>query len=327
MGGDFGPRVTVPAALKSLSEHPELLLTLVGDQKLIAEQLGGLKQKLLDRIDIYHTDEVIRMDDKPSAALRSKRDSSMRICLNLIKEDKAQACVSAGNTGALMALGSYVLKKQQGLNRPAICSTIPTLNGHSYLLDLGANVDSDAVNLLQFAIMGGALSRALDGRTAPKVALLNIGQEQVKGNSQVKEAAQLLQDCSHINYIGFVEGNGLFAGEADVIVCDGFAGNVALKTSEGAAVFIAKKISKGFSGSMTRRLLGWLVSPVLKSVYQQIDPRVFNGATFLGLQGVVVKSHGNADAFSFSRAIELALNGARSDIVEIIDQQFRLSFD
>lgn len=323
MGGDFGPRVTIPAVIQSLAAYPDLKVILVGDQVQIHEGLDASASRVRNRIVVHHSDEVVAMDEKPSTALRSKRDTSMRACLNLIAEGRAQACVSAGNTGALMAIGSHILKKQQGLIRPAICSAIPTLKGHSYLLDLGANIECNAENLCQFAVMGSSLAIAVDNIKQPKVALLNVGQEEIKGNAQVKEAAQLLQQNPDINYVGYVEGDMLFEGEADVIVCDGFTGNIALKTSEGVASFISKKITAQLSGSLRKKVLGWLALPFLSTIFKQLDARALNGATFLGLRGIVVKSHGNADAYSFSHAIGLALRMASYGLTESIDGKLK----
>lgn len=323
MGGDYGPRVTVPAIIKSLTAHPDLKLILVGNQEKIHARLDASASGVRNRIVVHHADDVIAMDEKPSAALRSKRDTSMRACLNLVKEGRAQACVSAGNTGALMAIGSHVLRKQQGLIRPAICSAIPTLKGHSYLLDLGANIECSAEHLSQFAIMGASLASAVDNIKQPRVALLNIGQEEIKGNAQVKEAAQLLQQSPLINYVGYVEGDVLFEGDADVIVCDGFTGNVALKTSEGVASFISKKIKRQLRGSVQKKVLAWLAMPVLSAIFKQLDARSLNGAVFLGLHGIVVKSHGKADAYSFSSAISLALSMANCGLAETIDNRLQ----
>ncbi len=325
MGGDFGPCVTVPAALKSLARHSELRAVLVGDQSLIQEHLSRTDGDLQKRFEIRHTTQTVSMDEKPSSALRGKRDSSMRVSIDLLKAGEVQACVSAGNTGALLAIGSYVLRKQAGLKRPAICSALPTLRGHSYLLDLGANVESDPESLHQFAVMGTLLARAIDGNANPSVALLNIGHEEIKGTSREKEAAQLLQDDPSVNYIGFVEGNSLFDGNADVVVCDGFTGNIALKASEGVATFIARKINQELKSTLTRRLLGLLASPVFAAIHRKIDPRTFNGASFLGLQGVLIKSHGNADDYGFSQAIDKALVAVRSQFVELIDDKFQSS--
>lgn len=320
MGGDHGPQVTVPASCNSLNAHPELRVTLVGDETLLKPYLS--KQNFGDRLRIRHASEIIGMEDKPTDALRYKPDSSIRQSVLMVKDGDAAACVSAGNTGALLALGSFILRKCPGVLRPAICSALPTLQGHCYLLDLGATVDSSAENLYQFALMGSLLAQAVDCIETPRVALLNIGQESSKGNLQVKEASALIAANRHLNYVGYVEGDTLYDGRADVVVCDGFTGNVALKASEGVASFLEKKIKNEIRRSMLSRLFGYLAAPMLKGAYRQIDPRVFNGATFLGLQGVVVKSHGNADVYAFGFAIEQALNAVKRQVVASIDENF-----
>jgi len=323
MGGDFGPRITIPAAQVSLRSHPELRLILIGHQDQMFPYIQQLDNRSRSRIEIRHAPDVIDMDEKPATVLRGKPLSSMRVGIEAVKSGDAQAFVSAGNTGALLALGTYILKRAEGIDRPAICSAIPTVTGHCYMLDLGANVDSSPEQLHQFAVMGTLLAKAIDNNRQPKVALLNIGAEEIKGNSQVKDAAQLLQENPMINYSGYVEGNTLFDGIADVVVCDGFAGNIALKASEGVAGFVAKKIQVEASRSLMRKMLAFMSAPIFRNVFRQIDPRTFNGATFLGLRGVVVKSHGNADIYGFSQAIEQTLNTVKYEVVNRINSKFQ----
>jgi len=305
MGGDFGPGVVIPAAFRALSRHPELKLILVGQETAIQDALKE-HGKSSERLSIHHASQVVGMDELPSQALRGKKDSSMRVAINLVKEGEAQACVSAGNTGALMATARFVLKMLPGIDRPAICTSLPTITGHTHVLDLGANVDSDAQTLFEFAVMGSALTGATDNKSEPTVGLLNIGEEEIKGNERVKEAARLLAD-SNLNYIGYVEGDGIFKGAADVIVCDGFVGNVMLKTTEGVAKMISHYMKQEFKRNPITMLAGLIAMPVLKAFKRRIDPREYNGASLLGLQGIVIKSHGSADAFSFSTAISEAV--------------------
>ncbi|MDQ7016944.1 MAG: phosphate acyltransferase PlsX, partial [Gammaproteobacteria bacterium] len=248
---------------------------------------------------------------------RKKRDSSMRVAINLVKSGEVDACVSAGNTGALMATARYVLKTLPGIDRPAIISTLPAVGGHTHMLDLGANIDSSAEHLYQFAVMGSVLSHSLDNIAKPKVGLLNIGEEEIKGNEQVKQAAKLLAN-SNLNYIGFVEGNDIFNGRVDVVVCDGFVGNVSLKTCEGVAKMIANAMKEEFNRSWFTRLLGLFSLPVLKSLKKRIDPRRYNGASLLGLQGIVIKSHGGADALAFANAVEIAIEEVANAIPDRI---------
>lgn len=321
MGGDFGPPVTVPAALAMLEKYPSLALILVGNEETLRNAMPArLDQMLSNRLLIHHASEQVGMDELPSYVLRNKKDSSMRVAINLVKAGKAQACVSAGNTGALMATARFVLKTLPGIDRPAIISTFPTMIPHKNvrMLDLGANVDCSAENLFQFAIMGAVLASAIDNIPNPNVYLLNIGAEEIKGNEQVKQTAQLLSQSDLINYAGFIEGDELYEGDADVIVCDGFVGNVALKTSEGVAVFISRLIKKAFMRNLYTKCIGLLVKPVLKSFMRYIDPARYNGATFIGLQGTVIKSHGSAKVLSFARAIEEAIISVEKNIPERI---------
>lgn len=319
MGGDFGLRSSLPAATNILSISPNLELILVGDQKKISSGLdkSGCRSK---RLSIVHSDDIVLMSDKPSFALRNKPRSSMKIAVDLLGDKNVDAVVSAGNTGALMAIGCYVLKTLPGIDRPAICSSLPTVEGCCYFLDLGANVDSCAEHLHQFAIMGAALARAMDGKKDPRIAVLNIGEEDIKGNEQVKLAVKLIEANKQLNFVGSIEGDRLFSAEADVIVCDGFVGNVALKVCEGTASYINNILNQQFAQNTFTRLAGWIAAPVLNRVTQQLDPQQYNGASFLGLQGVVVKSHGNSSVKSFQLAIAQAKLEVESGMIEAIDR-------
>jgi len=322
MGGDFGPSVVVPAALAALEELPQLAIVLVGDETVLREGLGQ-RAKGDGRLRIQHASQQVAMDDKPSLALRNKKDSSMRVAINLVKAGEAQACVSAGNTGALMATARFVLKMLPGIDRPAICTALPTMTGHSHMLDLGANVDTSAENLFEFAVMGSVLTSAVDDVEAPSIGLLNIGEEEVKGNERVKEAARLLQD-SPLNYVGFVEGDDIYRGTADVVGCDGFVGNVALKTSEGVAKMITYFMKRAFKRNLFTRLAALVAMPVLKAFRRSIDPRRYNGASLLGLQGIVVKSHGSADVLSFSCAIREAVMEVEKNVPQRISSRLEV---
>ncbi|KAA6169327.1 phosphate acyltransferase PlsX [Pseudomonas veronii] len=306
MGGDFGPRSIVQACIASLAATPSLHLTLVGQPSLLEELIASHPAVDRARLTITPASETISMDDKPAAALRGKPDSSMRVALELLHDGKVQACVSAGNTGALMALSRHVLKTLPGIDRPAMVAAIPTQKGYCQLLDLGANVDCSAEHLFQFAVMGSVAAEAL-GVVRPRVALLNIGTEDIKGNLQVKLAATLLQGARGLNYIGFVEGDGLYRGEADVVVCDGFVGNILLKSSEGLATMIAMRIEALFKQSLASRMVGALALPLMRRLQADLAPARHNGASFLGLQGIVVKSHGSAGVQGFQSAIARAL--------------------
>ena len=321
MGGDFGVPVVVPAALKALRQYPELNLILVGQQDEIEAELAKQKQATGTRLTIQHASEVVGSDEPPSQALRGKKDSSMRVAINLVKEGSAKACVSAGNTGALMATARFVLKTLPGIDRPAICTVLPNIKGgHTHVLDLGANVDSSAESLLEFAVMGSALCNAVDNNPNPSVGLLNIGEEEIKGNERVKEAARLLAD-SKLNYIGYVEGDGIYMGHADVVVCDGFVGNVMLKTTEGVAKMISHYMKQEFKRNVFTLLSGLIAMPVLKAFRKRIDPREYNGASLLGLQGIVIKSHGGADTLSFSNAIREAMMEVKNNVPARITRQ------
>ena len=321
MGGDFGPRVTVPAALDALKRHPSMNILLVGHQQQIESILSRQARYDRSRLEILHAESVVTMDDRPAFALRRRKDSSMYLALQSVADRRAQACVSAGNTGALMVMGRGILHMLPSIDRPAITSAIPTLRGHSYMLDLGANVDCSAEHLLQFAIMGSVMLKAVEQIDAPTVALLNIGAEEIKGNEQVKLASRLLTEQSDLNYIGFVEGDGVFSGKADLIVCDGFAGNIALKSSEGLARLISRKVYKSFTRNLYRRFVALLARPMIKELQQQLDPGKRNGASLLGLQGIVVKSHGSANRHCFAHAIDQAVSEVEMNIPTLISEQ------
>lgn len=320
MGGDHGPEVTVPAALDSAKRYPNLHLILVGDEKRLRQTLAGKENAFGERIRIHHASEVVEMHESPSKALRGKKDSSMRMAIDLVKKGTAQACVSAGNTGALMAIAKFVLKTIPGVDRPAIVGMLPSRTGHTHVLDLGANVDCTAEHLRQFAVMGYELVKAVENQDHPKVGLLNIGEEEIKGNEQVKEAAKLLAD-THVNFVGFVEGNDIFRGTVDVIVTDGFTGNVALKAIEGFAKLFTGTLRDEFDRNLLTRMLAILALPVLKMFKRRFDPRRYNGASLLGLRGIVVKSHGNADRVSFANAIRVAMLEIEMDIPVRIGQR------
>jgi glycerol-3-phosphate acyltransferase PlsX len=322
MGGDHGPDVTIPASLDCLKNNPALKLILVGNEQVIKSLLPKDLGIYQDRLSIHHASQCVEMDESPSKALKNKKDSSMRVAINLVKDGQADACVSAGNTGALMATARFVLKMIPGIDRPAIISTLPSIHGHTHVLDLGANVDCTAEHLFQFAIMGNELVKAVEGIETPKVGLLNIGEEDTKGNEQVKAAAKLLETSS-LNYIGYVEGNSLNAGpiKVDLIVTDGFVGNVALKSIEGAAKMIGTTLKEAFSKNLFTQLIAVIAYPVLKSFKQRIDPRLYNGASFLGLKGLVIKSHGGADRLAFKTAIQLAEVEVKQDVIKKISEQ------
>lgn len=320
MGGDLGPTEIVPAALAVLEANPALTLILVGKQDVLRSVLKDNGSSESEQLRIHHANETVEMHDLPSIALRSKKDSSMRVAIELVKQGRASACVSAGNTGALMATARFVLKMLPGIDRPAICATMPGTHGPTHLLDLGANVDASSEQLLQFAVMGSQLVSATNNKPEPSVALLNIGAEEIKGNDQVKQAAALLSQ-SHLNYAGFAEGNDIYRGKFDVIVCDGFAGNVALKASEGVAEFISHHAQLEFNRTLYSKLAALISTPVLKTIRRKLDPRRYNGATLLGLRGIVIKSHGRADRVSFAHAIEEALLETRKNVPERINAE------
>ncbi|MBD3671542.1 MAG: phosphate acyltransferase PlsX [Gammaproteobacteria bacterium] len=319
MGGDHGPDITVPAAIEALKRHPNLTLILVGQEEVLQPVVDKDAGKYRKRLQVQHASQVVMMDEPPSQALRGKKDSSMRVAINLVKDGVAQACVSAGNTGALMATSRFVLKTLPGIDRPAICTTLPTMKGHVHVLDLGANVDSSSDNLLEFAAMGSVLTSAVDEISQPTIGLLNVGEEEIKGNEVVKEAARKLS-VSKLNYYGFVEGDDIYKGTTDVVVCDGFVGNVMLKTTEGVAKMISFYMKQEFKRNPLNMIAGAIALPVLRAFRKRIDPREYNGASLVGLNGIVVKSHGNADAHSFCTAIEEAVLEVEKNVPERIKQ-------
>ena len=322
MGGDFGPPVTIPAALSALAAHPRLHLILVGDEITLRDALAKERYDSA-RLKIQHASQTVGMDEAPSSALRNKKDSSLRVAINLVKEGQACACVSAGNTGALMATARFVLKTLPGIDRPAIIATFPTADSNKNLrmLDLGANVDCSSEHLVQFAVMGSVLASAVENIEHPRVALLNIGEEEIKGNDVVKQAAYQLSKVTALNYVGFVEGDRIFSGDFDVIVSDGFVGNVCLKTTEGVIKLITKLIKTSFLRNAFTKFIGLLAKPVLKPFIRHVDPSRYNGATLIGLKGIVVKSHGSANKIGFSRAIEEAIIQVEKNVpARIADQ-------
>lgn len=321
MSGDFGPSVVVPAALRILADYKDIHLILVGNEAVLTEVLGKQASVNMQRLSLYHASQVVAMDEPPSHALRNKKDSSMRVAINLVKQGAADACVSAGNTGALMATARYVLKTLPGIDRPAIITALPNMkNSYTYMLDLGANVDVSAEHLFQFAVMGEVLASAVKNVSNPKVGLLNIGEEEIKGNECVRDAARLLTD-SPLNYIGFVEGDDIYKGTADVVVCDGFVGNVALKTTEGVAKMISHYVKQSFTQNVLTRLVALIALPILRGLRRRIDPRRYNGASLLGLRGIVIKSHGGADELAFAHAIKEAIREVEQNVPSRIAEQ------
>jgi glycerol-3-phosphate acyltransferase PlsX len=320
MGGDFGADVVVPAALEYLKQDTETNLILVGREELLREKLGS--HPYGDRLKIHHASETVSMDELPSRALRNKKDSSMRVAIDLVKSGEADACVSAGNTGALMATSRFVLKMLPNIDRPAIITALPSIQGQTYMLDLGANVDCTASHLFQFAVMGSEQVSAVAEIPNPRIGLLNIGQEEIKGNEQVKGAHELLASSS-LNYVGYVEGDDIYKGGTDVIVSDGFVGNIALKSSEGVAKMISHFMKEGFQRNLLTKMAGLIALPVLRGLRRRIDPRNYNGASLLGLKGIVVKSHGSADKLAFANAIAIAHKEVLADVPIRIAEQVK----
>ena len=319
MSGDHGPRECVGGALRALDADAALRALLVGSPEAIEPLLTDAPQSVSGRAEIVAASQVIGMDEAPRAAIRRGRDSSMRVAVNLVKEGRADACVSAGNTGALTAISHFVLKTVANVERAAIMSAVPAAHGHTHMLDLGANTRATPLQLQQFAAMGSIVARDVYAVEAPRVGLLNIGEEDIKGH-EVVQAAHALLAADGVNYVGFVEGDGIFSGEVDVVVTDGFTGNVALKTMEGLARLIAERMRAEFNASLADRIAGWIARPVLRRLGTGLDPRRYNGACMVGLTGVVVKSHGSADAVAFARAVELAALAARGGLTAHIAQ-------
>jgi glycerol-3-phosphate acyltransferase PlsX len=317
MGGDSGPSVCVPAGQEMCSRYPDLNLILVGRREEIEPLLTGSVPS--ERIRVVDAREIVRMDEPPADALRKKKNSSLRVAIDLVKAGEAEACVSAGNTGALMATARFVLKTLPGIDRPAIMTAVPTTTGHTYMLDLGANSDCTSEHLFQFAVMGSVVASQIENINEPRIGLLNIGSEEMKGNDTVRQAATLLAN-SGLNYVGFVEGDGIAQQQADVIVCDGFNGNVALKVMEGTAHLVRHFIRKAFSTSLYGRFSALIAMPVLRSLAKSLDPRQYNGASLVGLNGIVIKSHGGADIMAFEQAIHTAMIEVEKNVPEKIHQ-------
>ena len=321
MGGDHGVTSVVPGALDAVARDPNIELILVGDEAVLAPLVAKAPAEHRARLSIVHASQMVAMDESPADALRRKKDSSMRVAIDLVKAGRAQACVSAGNTGALMATAKFVLKTLPGIDRPALISAIPSVGGHTHMLDLGANADCSSEQLYQFAVMGSVLASAVYGIDRPTIGLLNIGSEEIKGNEVIKQAAQLIQASGQLNYIGILEGNDIFSDRVDVVVADGFAGNVALKTAEGLAKMVARFLREEFSRNIFTKFAALISLPVMKSAGKRLDPRRYNGASLLGLKGIVLKSHGSADAFAFANALERAAEAVRSGVLARISER------
>jgi glycerol-3-phosphate acyltransferase PlsX len=323
MGGDFGPPVTVPASLKILKKYENISIILVGDTDKITKILRKKKSLNHPRISVHHTTQVVGMDELPQTALKNKKDSSMRVSINLVKEGAVDACVSAGNTGALMATARFVLRMLPGIDRPAISSELPSDNGTTCMLDLGANADCTPEQLLQFGIMGSILTNVLHKKNNPSIGLLSNGSESMKGSEVVKKSAELFRD-SHLNFYGNVEGDDIFKGTTDVVVCDGFTGNISLKTTEGLAKMMANFLTLEFKRNWLTKISAIIALPVLKRFKKRLDPRRYNGASFLGLNGIVVKSHGGADEFAFIHALETTISESENDVISKIKDQLKV---
>lgn len=321
MGGDSGPRTTVPATLDILRQYPSLSVVLLGDSNQIQQYLANPSGISADRYRIQHCSKSVSMDEKPSSAVRNKRESSMWQALKLVADGEANACVSAGNTGALMAMSLLQLGTLPGISRPAICTKVPSAIGHTYLLDLGANVVCSGEQLYQFGMMASQAATVIDDNKSPSVGLLNIGVENIKGRQEILDAAELLKADTDIHYVGFVEGDALFMGAADIVVCDGFSGNVVLKTSEGVALMLQRFLKQALSGSLLAKIGAYLSQSALKKLQRTVDPSEYNGASLLGLRGVVVKSHGGASKNGFSHALAVAINEAERNLPSLIEER------
>jgi phosphate acyltransferase len=321
MGGDHGPRVTVPAALEFQARFGDVEMVLVGLRGALESELASRGVKTGSKLRVLHAAEVVAMDEPPAQAMRYKKDSSMRVAVNLVKSGEAHACVSAGNTGALMAISRFVLKTIPGIDRPAIATVLPnSRGGFTYVLDLGANVDCTPEQLMQFGVMGAMLVGALEHKDRPLVGLLNIGVEDIKGNETVKRAAELLR-ASGLNFHGNVEGDDIFKGTTDVVVCDGFVGNAVLKASEGAVKMVVGYLRQEFTRNPWRMFVAWLATPVRNALRARMDPGRYNGGSLLGLRGIVIKSHGSADVYAFGQALERAVEEVRNDVPQRIAQR------
>ena len=312
MSGDHGAAMAVPAALDVLATTPDLRLIIVGRGEVVRPLLGSAVDGA--RCRFVEASEVVAMDERPQDALRKKKNSSMRVAINLVEQNEAIACVSAGNTGALLATARFVLGMIPGIDRPAIVSAVPAAHGHTVMLDLGANPDCNEEHLVQFAVMGSVIASDLHGVTNPRVGLLNVGEEDIKGTDEIKAAHRLLQASRAINYSGFVEGDKIFSGTVDVVVTDGFTGNVALKSMEGLAKFIGGVLREEFTRGGMRKLSALAATPALNALKERLDPRAYNGASMVGLNGVVIKSHGSADRLSFANAVRVAITEARNGV-------------
>ncbi len=323
MGGDRGAEVCVPASLTMLRQHDDVHLILVGQREIIESYLREAGA-LATRITVHDARQVVAMDESPADALRKKKDSSLRVAIDLVKAGQADACVSAGNTGALMATARFVLKTLPGIDRPALMVSVPTMHGRTHMLDLGANTDCTAEHLFQFAVMGSVVVNGIENIECPRVALLNIGEEAIKGNDTVRQAAALLS-ASHLNYVGFIEADRIPEQRADVVVCDGFTGNVALKSIEGTARLIRHFLKEEFGRGIYGRLAGLVALPALRALSSRLDPRRYNGASLVGLDGIVIKSHGGADEFAFGQALETAVIEVSKQVPEqirrLLDEQ------
>ncbi|MEC9481952.1 MAG: phosphate acyltransferase PlsX [Halomonas sp.] len=327
MGGDLGPRATVRGSAEALRLHPELELRLFGPCEALRAELAALPSQfrgVKQRLAVHHAPEVISQALKPSSALRARRDSSMAMMLDDVAQGHAAAGVSAGNTGALMALARRALGTVAGIPRPAISTAIPTRDGgRCYMLDMGANIDTSARRLVEFALMGEVMARRVDGLAHPRIALLNVGIEATKGPASVRQADVALRKLDELNYVGFIEGDGLFSGEADVVVCDGFVGNIVLKASEGLARMLVERVQATFAAHWGSRLVGLLARPALFRLKRQLDPVRYNGASLLGLRGIVVKSHGRADAQGFACAVSRAVQEVRMNLPELLECELK----
>jgi glycerol-3-phosphate acyltransferase PlsX len=322
MGGDHGIVVTIPACCDFLHDHPDANVIVVGDPSLLAEAIRKCDASLSGRIQVIGASEVVLMDDPIEVALRRKKDSSMRVAIEQVQEGKADAVISAGNTGALMAISRYILKTLDGIDRPAIATAIPNeLGKGTTVLDLGANADCEPIHLLQFAQMADVMLRVVNGNPNPSIGLLNIGEEVIKGNEVVKQTAELLRQ-SNLNFYGNVEGNDIFKGTTDIVVCDGFVGNVVLKASEGLAKMMSGMIRQEFGRSLLTKLMGLAALLPLGRVRKRVDHRRYNGAVLLGLRGCVIKSHGSADRFAFKVALDRAYDAAKNQMVDKIAESF-----
>ena len=323
MGGDFGPSVTIPASLKILKKYENISIVLVGIADEITKILNKKKSLNHPRITIHNATQIVGMDELPQSALKNKKDSSMRVSINLVKEGVVDACVSAGNTGALMATARFVLRMLPGIDRPAISSELPNANGTTCMLDLGANADCTPEQLLQFGIMGSILTNVLHKKNNPSIGLLSNGSESMKGSEVVKKSAELFRN-SHLNFHGNVEGDDIFKGTTDVVVCDGFTGNISLKTTEGLAQMMANFLTLEFKRNFLTKISALIALPVLKRFKKRLDPRRYNGASFLGLNGIVVKSHGGADEFAFIHALETTISESENDVISKIKDQLKV---